>query len=242
MPPFRNFLGRRPVASNSGEADTQPDTRFSEDSHRSTPLSTRQSQETDPVEYKLSVVDVNGDYLPPSPTEKESFWRKYPGMAKSSSNHRNLVDENEPFSISRESFDSYRRSFDISARSPVTYPDAMPSRTSLDSRFSRLTSPSGQRLDERPKPATMEEDRFEDVGLNDDEAKPKKKGIFARFGDFTSDSQSGGTGSGSGSGSKPTSHIGFHLPGRKRAQGAPISEMGAIKSPAPPGVSEVREG
>ncbi len=46
----------------------------------------------------------------PSPPEKESFWRKS-GMSRSSSNHRSLVDENEPFSISRESFDSYRRSF-----------------------------------------------------------------------------------------------------------------------------------
>jgi hypothetical protein len=46
----------------------------------------------------------------PSPPEKQSFWRRYPGSARSS-NHRDLVDENEPFSISRESFDSYRRSF-----------------------------------------------------------------------------------------------------------------------------------
>ncbi|KAL4874815.1 hypothetical protein BJY04DRAFT_203116 [Aspergillus karnatakaensis] len=232
MPPFRNFLGRRPVTPNSGGgAETLPDTRLSED-NRSTPLSIRKSHETEPPEYKLSVVDCNGEYLPPSPPEKESFWsRKYPGMSRSSSNHRNLVDENEPFSISRESFDSYRRSFDISARSPVTYADAMPSRTSLDSRFSRMSSTSVQRLNERP----VEEDQFEDVGLDDEEAKPKKKGIFSRFGDFSSDGQSGG------STSKPTSHLGFHLPGRKKPQAPPSSEMGAMKSPAPPEVSEVRE-
>ncbi|KAL3480231.1 hypothetical protein BJX99DRAFT_254825 [Aspergillus californicus] len=237
MPPFRNFLGRRPVAPNSGEADAHgPDTRFSEDSHRSSPLSIRKSNETEPPEYKLSVVDVNGDYLPPSPPEKESFWRKYPGMSRSSSNHRNLVDENEPFSISRESFDSYRRSFDISARSPVVYQDAMPSRTSLDSRFSRMNSQSSKRLSERHEPEAMEEEGFEDVGLEDEEAKPKKKGIFSRFGDFTTgDTQSG---SGPVSGSK-SSHMGFHIPGRKRPQAPPVSEMGAIRSPV---LSEVREG
>ncbi|KAL2872063.1 uncharacterized protein BJX67DRAFT_98149 [Aspergillus lucknowensis] len=237
MPPFRNFLGRRPVPSNSGEAENRPDptTRFSEDSHRSNPLSIRKSHETEPPEYKLSVVDCNGDYLPPSPPEKESFWRKYPGMSRSSSNHRDLVDKNEPFSISRESFDSYRRSFDISARSPIIYPDAMPSRTSLDSRFSHLSSPSGQRLAKHPERETTEEDQFEDVGLdNGDDTKPKKKGIFSRFGDFTNDTQPGD--------SKGLSHLGFHLPGRKRAQGPPSSEMGAMTAPRPPEVSEVREG
>ncbi|KAL4809616.1 hypothetical protein BDV18DRAFT_82749 [Aspergillus unguis] len=240
MAPFLNFLGKKPPAPTGGEADAHPDTRFSEDSHRSTPLSVRKSHETEPPEYKLSVVDCNGDYLPPSPPEKESFWRKYPG-SRSSSNHRNLVDENEPFSISRESFDSYRRSFDISARSPVVYPDTMPSRTSLDSRFSRYTSSSsGPRPYQRPTPETTEEDGFEDVGLNDDadEAKPKKKGIFSRFGDFSTngDSQVGG--------SKPSSHLGFHIPGRKKsAQAPPSAEMRAMKSPTASAseVAEVRE-
>ncbi|RDW76403.1 uncharacterized protein DSM5745_06395 [Aspergillus mulundensis] len=223
MAPFLNFLGRKPAGPSGGEADAQSDARPSED-QPSTPLSIRKSHETEPPEYKLSVVDCNGDYLPPSPPEKESFWRKYPG-SKSSSNHRNLVDENEPFSISRESFDSYRRSFDISARSPVIYPDNMPSRTSLDSRFSRITSTSGY-SGQRPAP-TMEEDQFEDVGLNDDDTestKPKKKGIFSRFGDFSSDAHAGG--------SKPSSHLGFHIPGRKKsAQAPPSSEMRAMKSP-----------
>jgi pumilio family protein 6 len=81
----------------------------------------------------------------------------------------------------------------------------------------------------------MEEDQFEDVGLDDEGVKPKKKGIFSRFGDFSGDGQSGA------STSKPTSHLGFHLPGRKKAQAPPSSEMGAIKSPAPPEVSELRE-
>ncbi|KAL4924351.1 uncharacterized protein BDV17DRAFT_274671 [Aspergillus undulatus] len=244
MSPFlNNILGRKPAAPSGREAAALPDPRFSEDSHRSTPLSIRKSQETEPPEYKLSVVDCNGDYLPPSPPENESFWRKYPG-SRSSSNHRNLVDENEPFPISRESFDSYRRSFDITARSPITYHDTMPSRTSLDSRFSRLpsttsTSTFGHRSFDREPAGTMEEDGFEDVGLNDDdESKPKKKGIFSRLGDFGSDAPSGG----SGSSSKSSSYLGFYLPGRKKsAQAPPASEMRAMKTP-PSAVSEVREG
>ncbi|KAL4774947.1 hypothetical protein BDW60DRAFT_204872 [Aspergillus nidulans var. acristatus] len=232
MAPFLNFLGKRSAGPSSGEAETQPDTRLSDDSRRSTPLSFRKSQETETPEYKLSVVDCNGDYLPPSPPERESFWSRYPGK-RSSSNHRNLVDENEPFSISRESFDSYRRSFDISARSPIVYPDNMPSRTSLDSRFSHITSTSGY-SGQRPTP-TMEEDQFEDVGLNDDtESKPRKRGIFSRFGDLSGDAQTGG--------SKPSSHLGFHIPGRKKStQAPPSSEMRAMKSPYAPEVTEVRE-
>ena len=53
MPPFLNFLGRKP-GTNSGEAALHSDTRISEDSHRSTPFSIRKSQETEPPEYKLS--------------------------------------------------------------------------------------------------------------------------------------------------------------------------------------------
>lgn len=109
----------------------------------------------------------------------------------------------------------------------------MPSRTSLDSRFSRITSSSGQKLGDRPTPESMEEDNFEDVGLNDDDdAKPKKKGIFSRFGDFSNDA--GGT--------KQSSHLGFHLPGRKKAtQVPPSSEMRPMKNAVASEVSEVRE-
>lgn len=46
----------------------------------------------------------------PSPTEKKSFWHRTP-TSTTSSNHRSVFSENEPFSISRESFESYRRSF-----------------------------------------------------------------------------------------------------------------------------------
>lgn len=67
----------------------------------------------------------------------------------------------------------------------------------------------------------MKEEVFEDVGLND-EAKPKKKGIFARFGD-SSDSPSSGK----------STPFGFHMPGRKRGQSGGGSEMGSMPKPEP---------
>lgn len=81
------------------------------------------------------------------------------------------------------------------------------------------------------------EEEFEDVGLNDDEeAKPKKKGIFSRLGDLTGDSQT--------SSNSKSSHLGFHIPGRKRGQSNVGSELGAMKTPPPQGAetAEVREG
>ena len=69
----------------------------------------------------------------------------------------------------------------------------------------------------------MEEETFEDVGLND-EIKPKRKGLFARFGDTSSDAQP------SAPKSSNTS-FGFHLPGRKRGQSGGGSELSAIKEP-----------
>ncbi|PYH87280.1 hypothetical protein BO82DRAFT_349791 [Aspergillus uvarum CBS 121591] len=240
MAPFRNFLSRKSAAPpNGGEIITTLDnssttSRLSIDGQRSTPLSFRKSFEKEPPEYKLSVVDANGAYLPPSPPEKQSFWPKYPGSPKSS-HHRDLVDENEPFSISRESFDSYRRSFDISARSPVCYTDALPSRTSLDSRVSRMTSPpSTLHTGLCRQPESMEEEQFEDVGLDDEtEVKPKRKSIFSRFGDLTSDSHS--------SSNTKSSSLGFHIPGRKRGQSNVGSEMGAFKSPPASAGSETND-
>ncbi|KAJ6102948.1 hypothetical protein N7486_005375 [Penicillium sp. IBT 16267x] len=223
MAPFRNFLSRKPQP-NGGETDG-----FNENNENNppsqlqrpgpTPIEVRGSQDGTPPEYKLCVVNDSGVYLPPSPPEKQSFWSRYPGSTRSS-HHRDLVDENEPFSISRESFDSYRRSFDISARAPVAYPDAVPSRTSLDSRFCRVTPPA-MRSTTFEKPDVMKEEVFEDVGLND-ETKPKKKGIFARFGDSSSDAPSSG---------KSTPR--FHIPGRKRGQSGGGSELSSMTKPEP---------
>ncbi|KAJ6036310.1 hypothetical protein N7540_000589 [Penicillium herquei] len=220
MAPFRNFLTRKPQ-TNGGESDGFDENHLSPNA-RPGPTPIRRSEDCRPPEYKLSVVNDSGVYLPPSPPEKQSFWNKYPGSTRSS-NHRDLVDENEPFSISRESFDSYRRSFDISARSPITHPDALPSRTSLDSRFSRISSPA-MRSSGFGKPEAMEEEMFEEVGLND-EIKPKKKSIFARFGDSSGDAAPSGT--------KSSTSFGFHIPGRKRGQSGGGSELGSMQTPTP---------
>ncbi|KAL1875054.1 hypothetical protein Plec18167_005722 [Paecilomyces lecythidis] len=215
MAPFRNFLGRKPTTA----TEVQPT--VNDENQRSSPMNIRRSQDDGPNEYKMSVVNDSGVYLPPSPPEKQSFWRKYPGSA-GSSNHRSLVNENEPFSISRESFDSYRRSFDISARSPVSQVDTLPSRTSLDSRFSRMTSRSAINGSTFDRPQSMEEEeRFEDVVLGDD-VKPRKKGIFSRIGETLSETPS------STNNSRPSStYLGF-LPGRKRAQSGQGSELGNV--------------
>lgn len=71
------------------------------------------------------------------------------------------------------------------------------------------------------RPERMEEEAFEDVGLND-EAKPKKKSIFARFGDSSDTPQPA---------NKSSTSFGFHIPGRKRGQSGVGSELSAVKTP-----------
>ncbi|EEQ30981.1 conserved hypothetical protein [Microsporum canis CBS 113480] len=179
------------------------------------------------------VVSDNGVYLPPSPTETNSYWQR-PSSRKAS---RNLLDENEPFSISRESFDSYRRSFmanryhrlqDISARSPVSqHSDTAASRTSLDSRLSR-NCPRSTVNGSVPEPPTVNdidevEDPFEDVPLADG-SKLKKRGLFSRLGDSSAGSQV--------QGKSLSSHHTFHFPGRRRGQsgqGAELTSMDQAK-------------
>lgn len=71
---------------------------------------------------------------------------------------------------------------------------------------------------------------FEDVGLNDETKQlPKKRGIFARFGENAESAAHGDN-------SRPSSsHRGFHLPGRKRAQSGQGAELGQIVKPATTG-------
>lgn len=73
---------------------------------------------------------------------------------------------------------------------------------------------------------TYEHERFEDVGLNDEgNQPPKKKSIFARFGDNYEPTMSGDA-------PRPSSsHRGFHLPGRKRGQSGQGAELGNIDRP-----------
>jgi hypothetical protein len=73
------------------------------------------------------------------------------------------------------------------------------------------------------EPPTPEEP-FEDVGLND-EPKPKKKGLFSRFGDALDTTNS----------SNPTSnstHSGFHFTNRKRGHSGQGAELGKIERPS----------
>ena len=64
------------------------------------------------------------------------------------------------------------------------------------------------------------------MGLNDERKEPpKKKSIFARFGDNAESPTTGDA-------PRPTSsHRGFHLPGRKRGQSGQGSELGNIERP-----------
>ena len=116
---------------------------------------------------------------------------------------------------------------DISGRSPVLNgADGYPSRTSLDSRAARLPR-SAVKNNTFEKPRATEEERFEDVGLND-ETKIKKKSFLSRFGETASDNP--------GSSTEPTApaHHGFHLPGitgRKRGQSGKGAELGNIERP-----------
>ncbi|KAI5304508.1 hypothetical protein KEM56_006423 [Ascosphaera pollenicola] len=113
-------------------------------------------------EIYMDVVNDSGVYLPPSPTDDDetSFWG-----GRSPIKHHNLVDENEPFCLTRESFDSYRRSFDISARSPIHTEAA--TRTSLDSRLDSRPARFLRPTNLRTSLEAPEEENFEDVGLDD---------------------------------------------------------------------------
>jgi len=190
-------------------------------------ISINSGNSLEPAEYKMSVVNDSGVYLPPSPPEKKGFWPRRSNPSSASTNTTNSLTEIEPFSISRESFDSYRRSFDISARSPITSSDN--GRQSLDSaRLPRLPrSAVGERRFERQPPTT--EEGFEDVGLNDDQNKPKKKGFFSKFGEPSE-----------GGNSSPTNSR-FHITGRKRGQSGQGAELGNIERPGTAGSAEVQE-
>lgn len=99
-------------------------------------------------------------------------------------------------------------------------------RQSLDSRFPRASRPIANDSDNFEPPKSADEDGFEDVGLNDEVKQvPKKRGIFARFGDNSDNSPTGDN-------VRPSSsHRGFHLPGRKRGQSGTGAELANIEKP-----------
>ncbi|ROT35579.1 hypothetical protein SODALDRAFT_328944 [Sodiomyces alkalinus F11] len=220
-------------------------------SKNSSALSIRSSRSQDAGEYKMSVVNDSGVYLPPSPTEEKRLWPKtfLPSGRTSTDTRHSGVGEIEPFSISRESFDSYRRSFDVSARSPVTNHDVLP-RQSLDSaRFPRFPRTTFHRSTVGEQP-TVEESGFEEVGLHDEQGSKqqqqqqqhpspnpqaqtqtqRRRGLFARFGD------SGGHGHDNRDQPPATPTTGnpvsrFLMTGRKRAQSGQGSELGTMERP-----------
>lgn len=235
--PIRNPFRRAGAPEQNEEAQrSAPESGFKD----TTVSGAKPLQIKDPIEYKLSEINDSGVYLPPSPQqEKPTFWHSKSNVSTTSSNHRSLLSENEPFNISRESFDSYRRSFDISARSPVTdvgnetYPrqslDARRSvdaRRSLDVRRSRATPRSSMQQSRPESQPQVPEEGFEDVGLNDEpKAQPqKKRGIFSRFGDNnnTNDKQE----------DRPSSSHHFSLTGRKRAESGAGSELKPMPRPS----------
>lgn len=140
---------------------------------------------------------------------------------------------------------------DISARSPI--PDFhRPSldarhsadtrrsldvrQSSLDVRRSRATPRSsfqGHRDSTDSSLPTQAEEGFEDVGLNDEPKPAKKKGIFARFGDSTTNSET------VPEEKPPASHHHFNFVGRKRAQSGQGSELKSMPKPAAPPPTEV---
>ncbi|KAK5990596.1 hypothetical protein PT974_08865 [Cladobotryum mycophilum] len=174
-------------------------------------LSVRSAKSQDTGEYKMSVVNDSGVYLPPSPTEDKGRWPRKHMSSRASTDTRSSFGDIEHFSISRESFDSYRRSFDISARSPIGVQD-VPTRQSLDSaRFPRL-----------PRSA-IDQEAFEDVGLDDHKQQPRKRGFFAKLTDSQDKEKD------KDKDSAPQTNVSrFLIPGRKRGQSGQGAELGNI--------------
>lgn len=79
------------------------------------------------------------------------------------------------------------------------------------------------------EPPTAEEG-FEDVVLNDEQNKPKRKGFFSKFGE---QAEAGA--------SAPATLSKFHITGRKRGQSGQGAELGTIDRPGTSGSAEVKE-
>lgn len=141
--------------------------------------------------YKMSVVNDSGVYLPPSPTFEKDFWPRQYDTSRTSTDTASSTGDIEAFGISRESFDSYQRSFDISARSPVLREAT--TRTSSDSSsLPHLGRPAlekqthhGHCMGPLLPAETPTPEEFEEVGLDekapDAQAPLRRKGFFSKF-------------------------------------------------------------
>ncbi|GAW18826.1 hypothetical protein ANO14919_083080 [Xylariales sp. No.14919] len=177
------------------------------------------SKSRDTGDYKMSVVNDSGVYLPPSPTDEKGLWPRRPANSRTSMDTRSSIGDIEHFSISRESFDSYRRSFDICAKSPVIVHD-LP-RQSLDSAGLARIPRSSMRHRSFERELPTAEEGFEDVGLDDQkqsQQQPKKKSFFAKFSE-PQESIAHGEG------------LARFIPGRKRAQSGQGAELGPVERP-----------
>lgn len=226
--PIRNPFARRPGVAPVADENLRPhqdsptapgfERVDTVGSKSSSVLSIRSSKGQDNGEYKMSVVNDSGVYLPPSPTEEKGQWPRKYLTSRTSTDTRSSLGDIEHFSISRESFDSYRRSFDITARSPIVTSDA-PTRQSLDSaRFPRLPRSAVDWKTGQPSPTV--EESFEDVGLDDNKQnshQQRKRGFFSKFSDSQEKDAS----------AQPTPSR-FHMPGRKRGQSGQGAELGTI--------------
>ncbi|OLL26714.1 hypothetical protein NEOLI_000345 [Neolecta irregularis DAH-3] len=190
MAPFiRNPFKKLPLSQSSFPPSSQSTTQeTSVSSHHATVtpiviikecskfnIITSPSRKDDDV-YKLSVINDSGVYLPPSPQERSSsFWSH---RSRSTGKTDSLFEE--PFSsISRESFDSYRRSFDLGG---CTREHLAP-RMSLDGNCGS----SGKSTKVTPFIPFVEEPGDEDLidgmVVMDHDAKPiKKSNYLSRFG------------------------------------------------------------
>ncbi|KAI0489538.1 hypothetical protein F4859DRAFT_461243 [Xylaria cf. heliscus] len=234
--PIRNPFAKRPFLTTGAEVandeNVPPSTRLSKDSNggfervdtvgsrTSSAWSIHSTKSRDNGDYKMSVVNDSGVYLPPSPTDEKGLWPRRLANSRTSMDTRSSIGDIEHFSISRESFDSYRRSFDICAKSPVLVHD-LP-RQSLDSAGMRNPRSSVRhRSFERELPTA--EEGFEDVGLNDEQKQgqqqhPKKKSFFSKFSE-PQESSTHGEG------------LARFIPGRKRAQSGQGAELGPVDRP-----------
>ncbi|KAL9053452.1 MAG: hypothetical protein Q9162_004755 [Coniocarpon cinnabarinum] len=228
MPLMRNPFRKAPtdlITDSSGRPlDTSPIPPPSGSAGRPASIEVPKTQ---PAEYKMSEINDSGVFLPPSPpaTDKPRFWTARSTTSTSSSSHRSVFSEdNNPFTISRESFDSYRRSFDISARSPIVDQESARTRQSLDAARLRLPPPR-LRDSHINTPETQPEERFEDVGLGDDVTKPKRQGLLSRLGGHNAqDSSPADT-------ARPSSsHFGSQLFTRKRAQSGSAQASAELSS------------
>ncbi|KAL8761212.1 MAG: hypothetical protein Q9184_002644 [Pyrenodesmia sp. 2 TL-2023] len=202
MPPFRNPFGRKPPVVNG--------------------TTTLQNENTLPTRLSGDNASQRSDYASSRASSSLSIKkREEPSEYKLSA----VTPRKEKLLVAVPNI-----VHDVkSSQSPVP-PESTTPRQSLDLRANRPPRSSIKDL-ERPQPTT--EEAFEDVGL-DDEAKqqpPKKRSIFARFGDNSDTATSSDA-------PRPTSsHRGFHLPGRKRGQSGQGAELGNItnisRPPAP---------